>query len=147
MASFYNWRVTPFTWHKVNQYYCIDNDFLVQFDDKVHCYTIKFKKGLMTDGGSIPKLFSWFAKGWSNDYRYNATFICHDWCYGSEMIHKDMADDILRSSLRDCGLDRLHASTICWAVKNFADSHYGIMNDCLDIREYGEIVGITPLHA
>ena len=50
---------------------------------------------------------------------------------------------MLRSSLRDCGMDRLHASTICWAVKNFADSHYGRMNDDLDISEYGKLVSVT----
>jgi hypothetical protein len=42
-------------------------------------------------------------------------------------------------------MDRLHASTICWAVQHFADSHYGRMNDDLDIADYGEIVKISNL--
>ena len=143
MSSYYNFKVTPYTWHEMNGLYVIDNDFYIQLDDKVNLYVFKFKHGLMTDGGSIPKLFSWFAKGWSNDYKYNACYILHDWCYGSGKVNKEIADDMLRSSLRDCGMDRLHASTICWAVKNFADSHYGRMNDDLDIAEYGKLVSVT----
>lgn len=147
MASFYNWRVTPYTWQTMNGLYIIDNDFLVELDDKVNLYSFKFKKGLITDGGSIPRLFSWFAKGWADDYRYNATFILHDWCYGSGKVSKELADDMLRSSLRDCDMDRLHASTICWAVKNFAGSHYGRLKDDLDIADYGELLTIYPLHS
>lgn len=143
MASFYNWRVTPYTWKEMNGLYVIDQDFYIQFDDKERLYVFKIKKGFMTDGGSIPKLFRWFAKGWCNDYKYNACFILHDALYGSEIVHKDLADDILRSSLRDCGMDRLHASTICWAVKNFAKNHYGFMNDNLDVAGYVELVSIT----
>lgn len=143
MSSYYNFKVTPYTWHEMNGLYVIDNDFYIQLDDKVNLYVFKFKHGLMTDGGSIPKLFSWFAKGWSNDYQYNACYILHDWCYGSGQVNKEIADDMLRSSLRDCGMDRLHASTICWAVKNFANTHYGRMNDDLDIAEYGKLVSVT----
>ena len=36
---------------------------------------------------------------------------------------------MLRSSLRDYGMDRLHASTICWCVNTFACKHYGKKND------------------
>ena len=97
----------------------------------------------MTDGGSIPKVFQWFAKGWSDDYKYNSTFILHDALYGSELVHRDIADDMLRSSLRDCGIDRLHASTICWCVNKFAKNHYGRMKDDLNIAEFIELVSIT----
>ena len=147
MASFYDFNVTPYSWHKVNQYYVIDNDFLITLNDKTNSYTFKIKKGAMTDGGSIPKAFGWFAKGWSDDYRYNACFLLHDALYGSEIVHRDIADDMLRSSLRDCGLSRFKASTICWCVNTFAEGHYGIMNDNLDIREYIELVAVTELRA
>lgn len=145
MASYYNFRVTPYTWHEMNGLYIIDNQFLIQLDDHKHVYTFKIHKGFMTDGGSIPKIFRWFAKGWSDDYKYNATFILHDWCYASGKVARPIADDMLRSSLRDCGMDRMHASTICWAVNNFAASHYGIMNDDLDCAGYGELVSIITL--
>lgn len=145
MSSFYNYKCTPFTWHEMNGLYIIDNNFYIQLDDKVNLYVFKFKKGLMTDGGSIPKVFQWFAKGWSDDYKYNACFILHDALYGSELVHRDIADDMLRSSLRDYGMDRLHASTICWCVNTFAKNHYGRMKDDLNIAEYIELVSITQL--
>lgn len=143
MSSFYHYNCTPFTWHEVNGLYIIDNDFEIILDDEhSNRYTFKFKKGLMTDGGSIPKVFQWFAKGWSADYRYNAVFILHDALYGSELVPREIADDMLRSSLRDVGLDRLHASTICWCVNTFAKNHYGRINDDFNISQYVELVSI-----
>lgn len=95
----------------------------------------------MTDGGSIPKAFQWFVKGWSDtDNKFNACYILHDFNYASESVKRDIADDMLRSSLRDSGLDRLHASTVCWCVNNFACRHYGRENDDLDCRFYGELL-------
>lgn len=140
MPSYYNWEVSPFTWTEMNGLYVIDNDFGITLDDKEKKYRFKLKKGLLTDGGSIPFMLRWFAKGWTNDYRYNACYILHDGLYGSELLSKEQADDILRSSLRDCGLDRFHASTICWAVKTFAKSHYGRMKDDLDVASYIEFL-------
>lgn len=124
MSSYYNFSVQPFKWHKMNGLYVIDTDFILSLDDKTNKFTFKFYKGLMTDGGSIPRIFEWIDKGWSDDYRHNACYILHDYCYGSACIKRSMADDILRSSLRDVGLSRFKASTICWAVKNFAENHY-----------------------
>ena len=129
----------------MNGLYIIDTQFLISLDDRKNLYTFKIHSGFMTDGGSIPKIFSWFAKGWSDDYRYNAAYILHDWCYASGKVNRPMADDMLRSSLRDCGLSRLKASTICWAVNNFAEGHYGIMNDNLDCAGYGELVSVISL--
>ena len=68
-------------------------------------------------------------KGWNNDYRYNGIFILHDALYCTEYTTKEIADDMLRSSLRDYGFDRFHASTVCWCVNTFAKSHYGKEND------------------
>lgn len=141
MASFKNWTVDRFTWSKKNDdLYRIENDFTIMFqDEENHTYIFLIKKGALTDGGSIPKAFSWFAKGWYDDnFIINACYILHDALYASELMPKDIADDILRSSLRDCGFDRLHASTICWAVNTFAKRHYGKSHDRFDLREYVE---------
>lgn len=145
MASYYNFKVTPYRWHEMNGFYVIDDSFFISMDDGKRLYTFKIHRGFMTDGGSIPKIFSWFAKGWSNDYRYNAAYILHDWLYASGILKREIADDMLRSALRDCGMNRFHASTICWAVNNFASSHYGIMNDDLDCAGYGELVSIIAI--
>lgn len=138
MSSFYEWTVEPFSWHKENNLYVIENDFNIKFrDDKNNWYSFLILKGAKTDGGSIPKAFSWFADSWrDDDYRYDATFVMHDALYASELFPKDMSDDILRSSLRDCGESRLTASTICWCVNTFAKNHYGIENDKFDLRKY-----------
>jgi hypothetical protein len=69
----------------------------------------------------------------------------HDWLYASGILKREIADDMLRSALRDCGMNRFHASTICWAVNNFASNHYGIMNDDLDCAGYGELVSVINL--
>ena len=77
----------------------------------------------------MPKAFQWFIKGWTDDYNYNGIYVLHDALYCTEYTSKEIADDMLRSSLRDYGLDRLHASTVCWCVNTFAKSHYGKEND------------------
>lgn len=138
MSSFYEWTVEPYTWHKEDDLYVIDNDFNIKFrDNNINWFSYIILKGAKTDGGSIPKLFSWFADSWrDDDYKYNATFIMHDCLYASELFPKDTADDLLRSSLRDCGESRLTASTICWCVNTFAKSHYGKMNDKNELRKY-----------
>ena len=136
--SFYDWNVQKFTWHEENGLYVIDNDFTINFRDELHRkYAFTILKGAKTDGGSIPKIFSWFADSWrDNDYRYNATFIMHDALYASDLLPKDVADDLLRSSLRDCGESRMTASTICWCVNTFAKRHYGKKHDKYDLRKY-----------
>lgn len=137
--SFYDWNVQKFTWHtNKNGLYIIDNDFNVTFRDDLHRkYAFTILKGAKTDGGSIPKFFSWFADSWrDDDYRYNATFIMHDALYASELFPKDVADDLLRSSLRDCGETRMTASTICWCVNTFAKRHYGKKHDKYYLRKY-----------
>lgn len=138
MSSFYDWTVESFSWKKENKLYVIENDFNIKFrDDKNNWYSFLILKGAKTDGGSIPKAFSWFADSWrDNDYKYNATFIIHDALYASELFPKDTADDLLRSSLRDCGESRFTASTICWCVNTFAKNHYGIENDKNGLRKY-----------
>lgn len=138
MSSFYDWTVESFSWKKENKLYVIENDFNIKFrDDKNNWYSFLILKGAKTDGGSIPKAFSWFADSWrDNDYKYNATFIIHDALYASELFPKDTADDLLRSSLRDCGESRFTASTICWCVDTFAKNHYGIENDKNGLRKY-----------
>lgn len=129
MASFYHFKCTPYTWTDIGGIYQIDKEFTMSFDDRKTRYVITIYPGFRTDGGSIPKIFQWFIKGWSDDYKYNAIFILHDAMYCTGYVSRDYADDMLRSCARDIGMDRLHASTMCWCVKNFAANHYGIEND------------------
>lgn len=128
MASFYKFKVGPYKWHKDEDgLYVIDNAFYITLVSELgETFKFRISKGFVTDGGSIPKAFSWFAPSWKDDDNsYNATFILHDGLYASELVSKDIADDMLRSSLRDVGMNRFHASTICFCVNHFAGKHYG----------------------
>ena len=40
MSSFYHYKCTPFTWHKVGDLYQIDNKFNISLDDKEYKYTL-----------------------------------------------------------------------------------------------------------
>jgi hypothetical protein len=51
-------------------------------------------------------------------------YALHDGCYASGLLHRDVSDDLLRGLLRDAGLSRVKASTVCYAVNKFAESHY-----------------------
>ena len=125
MASFRNFKCDDYTYHKVGDLYQIDSQFRIMLEDGQYRYVFTIYPGFRTDGGSIPFLFRWFAKPWDpENLEYNACFILHDACYASGYVHRNIADDMLRSALRDIGLDRLHASTIHWCVKQFAQSHY-----------------------
>lgn len=136
MASFFHYKVTPFTWHKVDNLYQIDDKFTITFDDHKDRYIVTILPGFRTDGGSIPKIFQWFVKGWTDDYVYNSVFVLHDALYSTGCVHRLIADDMLRSGLRDIGMDRLHASTVCWCVNTFAANHYGQDNDENDNADF-----------
>lgn len=136
MSSFYNYNCTPFTWHKVGKLYQIDNEFDITLDDRTFRYILTILPGFRTDGGSIPKAFQWFVKGWTDDYKYNGVFVLHDAMYCTSFVHRDIADDMLRSSLRDVGLSRLKASTVCFCVNSFASCHYGPENDDNDNYDF-----------
>ena len=45
--------------------------------------------------------------------------------------------------LRDAGLSRFKASTVCWAVNNFAKSHYGLENDYNDCYLFANLTVYT----
>ena len=139
MASYYNFRAGKYEWHKDSDgLYFIDKDFVISLTDELgKTYQFLVKKGFRTDGGSIPKCFAWFAPSWKeDDEQYNACFVLHDGLYASELVNKDMADDMLRSSLRDVGMNRFHASTICFCVNHFAGKHYGKEHDKWNCSNY-----------
>lgn len=137
MASYKNYKCGSYKYHKVGKFYQIDSEFQISLEDDTYRYVFTIYPGFRTDGGSIPWMFRWFAKPWKDDdLSYNGCFILHDACYASACVHRDLADDMLRSSLRDIGEDRLHASTICWCVNNFAKGHYGPENDDQDNYDF-----------
>ena len=136
MASYYDYECSKFTWHKVGNLYQIDDKFTISLNDRSYKYVLTILPGFRTDGGSIPKAFQWFISGWSQDYHYNGIYVLHDALYCTEYAAKNVADDMLRSSLRDYGISRFKASTVCWCVNNFAKCHYGKVNDDNDNYDF-----------
>lgn len=105
------------------------------------CYTIQIAKGAIWDGLSIPKMFRWFLSeiDYTNDL-YSASGLVHDCLYASELLPKDVADDIFRRILRDSGISRFKCSTAHWCVANFAKCHYGIKHDTNNLRQYVKVM-------
>lgn len=101
-------------------------------DDSDMYYTFSILPGFRTDGGSVPTAFTWFVPGWSDDNPIiNMAYALHDGVYATACLPRPYADDLLRGTLRDAGLSRLRASTVCWAVNQFACRHYGTEYDTL----------------
>ena len=94
--------------------------------DDGYNYTVTLYPGLLTDGGSVPWMLRWFVPSWSEtNHELNISFVLHDVLYATEYLPKEVADDLLEDMLMTAGISRLRASTVCWAVTNFADKHYG----------------------
>lgn len=98
---------------------------------------IHISKGAIFDGLSIPRPFRWFLPeiDYTNDL-YSASGLVHDCLYASELLPKDIADDIFRSILRDSGISRFKAGIAHQAVKNFAKRHYGRKHDTNNLVKY-----------
>lgn len=127
-----------------NDKFVLLNDFYItvmKSDNANEKYTIKISKGAVWDGLSIPKLFRWFLP--EIDYTnqlYSASGLVHDCLYASELLSKDIADDIFRSILRDSGISRFKGSTAHWCVSNFAKCHYGKKHDTNGLGKFVEII-------
>lgn len=127
------------TFNKINDvlYECFKHTIVeIKYTDgSIHSFHIKPR--FRTDGGSVPKVFEWFVKGWSKtNTLLNLAYVIHDGIYGSECETKEVADEILHSMLVQSGLSSFRASMVCFAVTNFAKKHYGIENDYLDNDDY-----------
>ena len=135
----------PKAWVKIGNLWQATDDIYVRLrDDSDMRYTWHLLPGFRTDGGSVPLAFRWFVPSWSDDNDIiNLAYALHDAAYGSEFMHKDVADDMLRGMLRDAGLSRFKASTVCWAVNNFAKSHYGLENDYNDCYLFANLTVYT----
>lgn len=112
-------------------------------DEAGSFYHFELYPGFLCDGGSVPKPFQWFMPSWDDgNVLLNLAYCVHDFCYGSECLNRELADDLLRSLLRDAGYNRFHASTVCWAVNSFACCHYGKKHDKYSCRDYGKLTVI-----
>lgn len=98
-------------------------------------YRLTFKRGLVWDGASVPKIFQWYLPNIDRENKaYTLAGLAHDALYGSELLPKDAADDLFRGTMRDAGIPRRKASFAEFLVEHFAGRHYGKKADRWGIR-------------
>ena len=124
-------------YEKVNGLYVLKNDVWIDFEYNYGKFRIKVDKGAMTDGLSVPKIFRWYLPDWDDkNVLYNIAGICHDGMYGSEVVCKDLADEIFYQGLLTAGISRSKATVAKYAVQYLAGLHYGHDNDDFNITPY-----------
>ena len=124
-------------YEKVNGLYVLKNDVWIDFEYNYGKFRIKVDKGAMTDGLSVPKIFRWYLPDWNDkNVLYNVSGIAHDGMYGSELVSKDLADEIFYQGLLTAGISRSKATVAKYAVQYLAGLHYGHNNDDFNISPY-----------
>ena len=124
-------------YHKVNGLYVLDEDVWLDFELHGTKFRIKVDKGALTDGLSVPKIFRWYLPDWDDSNPlYNISGICHDGMYGSELVCKEMADQLFYQGLILAHIPRRKASVALWSVERLAGLHYGSEHDDFGISEY-----------
>lgn len=133
--------------HIEKDLHVLDQDLSIALiNNEKNTVVFNIKKGAMCDGLSIPWGFRWFLPTWDeNNELYNIAGLLHDALYASELVCKDIADDIFRGILRDAGISRFKASTAEWCVQTFAKCHYGKKHDKYGLGNYIDIVSISTL--
>lgn len=130
-------------YRKVNGLYVIQNDVWIDFLYNDNKFRITVDAGAMTDGLSVPKIFRWYLPDWNDSNPlYNIAGICHDGAYGSELLTKDMADELFYRCLLKAGISKSKATVAKWAVEHLAGLHYGKKHDDFGISEY---VSVEPI--
>lgn len=128
---------------KVNGLYVIQNDVWIDFLYNDNKFRITVDAGAMTDGLSVPKIFRWYLPDWNDSNPlYNIAGICHDGAYGSELLSKDIADELFYQGLIKAGISKSKATVAKWAVEHLAGLHYGKKNDDFGISEYVSVEAI-----
>lgn len=128
---------------KVNGLYVIQNDVWIDFLYNDNKFRISVDAGAMTDGLSVPKIFRWYLPDWNDSNPlYNIAGICHDGAYGSELLSKDIADELFYQGLIKAGISKSKATVAKWAVEHLAGLHYGKKNDNFGISEYVSVEAI-----
>lgn len=129
--------------HKVNGLYVLDNPVYIIFEYNYNKFKITVGKNAMTDGLSVPKIFRWYLTDWDNDnVLYNVAGICHDGAYGSELLAKDIADELFYQGLVMAGISKSKAKVAKYAVQYLAGLHYGRKNDDFGISPYVKLDSI-----
>lgn len=142
MSHFTLVAYSPFSWKDIKDDLkrLVGSPRFVLACDDGNVYEFSLSEGLLWDGASIPAAFRWFLPNIDPlNLAYTAAGLLHDFCYGSECLPKDKADDLFRGVMRDAGISRFKAGVADFAVRHFGASHYGQKNDRLEIRYFGRM--------
>lgn len=124
-------------YHMVNGLYVLDENVWLDFELNGVKFRITVDKGAMTDGLSVPRIFRWYLPCWDdNNPGYNIAGIVHDGCYGSEILCKEMADELFYKGLLFSHIKLSKAAVADWAVEHLAGLHYGFKHDDFNISPY-----------
>lgn len=122
---------------KVNGLYVLKYKVYIDFEYNYSPFRITVDEGAMTDGLSVPKIFQWYLPAWNDkNPLYNIAGICHDGAYGSELLSKDIADELFYQGLLKAGISKSKATVAKWAVEHLAGLHYGKDHDDFNISPY-----------
>ena len=79
---------------------------------------ILVKKGLVTDGASIPRI-CWTTTGSPFLPSYIRAAIIHDYLYKTQKIPRKTVDGIFRDILKEDGISFYQRSKMYWALRSF----------------------------
>ena len=142
MIKIVDWSNTV-NYKKVNGLYVIQNDVWIDFLYNDNKFRITVNAGAMTDGLSVPKIFRWYLPDWNdNNPLYNIAGVCHDSAYGSELLSKEIADELFYQGLLKAGISKSKATVAKWSVEHLAGLHYGKKSDDFGIAEYVNVEAV-----
>lgn len=114
---------------EIGTWQCVSEAHLTTRDELGTIIKFKLYPYFRTDGGSIPKLLQkpFGVRSWYEDTHKltSIAFAVHDMMYMGRFLAKDLADDLLRATLRDDGWGRVRAGIIHQCVDKFASRHWG----------------------
>lgn len=112
-------------------------DIYIDFRIDEKLYRLYLKAGYLTDGLSIPSIFTWYLPTWDKkNIVYNLAGVVHDALYcikANCLFNRETADDVLRGILRDSGISRRKAGMADKCVELFGKKHWG--DDNYKIRD------------
>ena len=86
-------------------------------------FKVTIKKGLITDGASIPKAF-WSIIGCPLSGKYVGSALIHDGLYGSHLLSKEESDRLFLDMMKHNGVGAIKRNLMYWAVKVGGRSAY-----------------------
>jgi hypothetical protein len=98
--------------------------------------------GFETDGASVPKALRWFASPFTG--KYTRAALVHDWLYCTEVVSKQIADNIFYNIMKEDGVSGWKASSMYYAVKYFGCMVYS-KHDIDTVNKYRVLGGLEKV--